>query len=53
MIHCPSSSVLNQARIDAEKKGEDGQELLWECKSVSVCLEDFLEEQRDNLPRHS
>ena len=48
-----TSSVLNQARIDAEKKGEDGQELLWECKNVSVSFRRFLEEQRDNLPQHS
>ena len=47
-----TSSVLSQARIDAENKGEDGQGLLWECMSVSVSFRRFLEEQRDNLPRH-
>ena len=45
-----NSSVLNQALIDAEKKGEDGQKLLWECKSVSASFRRFLVEQRENLP---
>ena len=47
-----TSSVLNQARIDAEKKGEDGQGLLWECINVPLSFKKFLEEQRDNLPSH-
>ena len=48
-----TSSVLNQARIDAENKGEDGQGLLWECMSVSVSFRKFLEEQKENMPQHS
>ena len=47
-----SRNVLNPAIIDAENKGEERSELQWECINVPLSFKKFLEEQRDNLPRH-
>jgi len=49
-----SSSVLKQAQNDADKKGEDlSFKLLWDFYPMPTSFRQFLEQQKDNLPRNS